>query len=120
MPTDWLADLSRSFRRHRGGRAGWFLQVHRDKLRVKSSDLPPRPGETGSPAARSVTLRTPPGPATVKDALEEACEIFDRVMAGTWAWPVADAMEEEEGRVTRAMVEKLAVKRHRKLSHFRH
>ena len=108
MPTDWLADLSRSFRRHRGGRAGWFLQVHRDKLRVKSSDLPPRPGESGSPAARSVTMRTPPGPATVKDALEEACEIFDGVMAGTWAWPVADAMEEDEGRVTRAMVEKLA------------
>jgi hypothetical protein len=82
--------------------------VHRDKLRVKSSDLPPRREETGSPAARSVTLRTPPGPASVKDALEEACEIFDGVMAGTWAWPVADAMDEEEGRVTRAIVEKLA------------
>jgi hypothetical protein len=44
----------------------------------------------------------------VKDALEEACKIFDGVMAGTWAWPVADAMDEEEGRVTRAMVKKLA------------
>jgi len=72
MPTNRLADLSRSFRRHRGGRAGWFLQLHRDELRVKSSDLLPRPGESGSPAARSATLRSSPGPATVKDVLEEA------------------------------------------------
>jgi transposase-like protein len=61
-------------RRKQEGWAGWFLQVHRDKLRVKSSDLPPRPRETSSPTARTVILRTPPGraPETVMICLVRA------------------------------------------------
>jgi len=39
----WLKDLSRSFKRSRGGRGGWFLQLHHDRLRVLSAELP----ETG-------------------------------------------------------------------------
>lgn len=92
----WLADLSRGFKRHRQGRTGWTVEVMRDRLRVVSSELPPRPGE---PAAqlkrRSVTLATPPGPATAAAALAECCSLFDQVVAGTWSWPDPDGIPGE-------------------------
>lgn len=83
----WLADLSRAFKRHRQGRSGWFLRVKRDRLRLLSDELPPRPEEGRSVAQRELTLLTPPGPATAAAALAEACLIFDQVMAGEWSWP---------------------------------
>jgi integrase len=84
----WMADLSRQFKRHRQGRPGWFLRVKRERLRLLSDELPPRPGEAiGGPTQRELTLATPPGPATAAAALAEACAIFDQVMAGTWRWP---------------------------------
>lgn len=92
-PPPWLADLRRSFKRHRQGRPGWILGETRDRLRLVSDELPPRPGE--SPAEgkrRSITLSTPPGPSTAAAALAEACEIFDQVIAGSWAWPDPDAV----------------------------
>ena len=65
----WLGDLSRQFKRHRQGRPGWFLRVKRDRLRLLSDELPPRPGETiGGPTQRELTLATPPGPATAMPA----------------------------------------------------
>ena len=83
-----MADLSRQFKRHRQGRPGWFLRVKRDRLRLLSDELPPRPGEAiGGPTQRELTLATPPGPATAAAALAEACGIFDAVMAGSWRWP---------------------------------
>lgn len=91
-PPLWLTDLRRSFNRHRRGRPGWILGEARDRLRLVSDELPQRPGE--SPAEgkrRSLTLTTPPGPSTAAAALAEACEIFDQVMAGSWAWPDPDA-----------------------------
>jgi hypothetical protein len=30
----WLRDLSRSFKRSRGGRSGWVIEQHLDRLRV--------------------------------------------------------------------------------------
>lgn len=94
----WLAELSASFKRHRRGRGGWFVEVHRDRLRVASCELPLRPGEAAeaAPKRRSVTLVTPPGPATAAAALTEACALFDRVMAGQWAWPDPEATPGEE------------------------
>lgn len=85
----WLADLSRSFKRHRQGRTGWTVEVMRDRLRVVSAELPPRPGEPSSdrPKRRAFTLATPPGPSTAAAALAEACALFDAVMAGAWHWP---------------------------------
>lgn len=84
----WLADLSRQFKRHRQGRPGWFLRVKRDRLRLLSDELPPRPGEAiGVTAQRELTMATPPGPATAAAALAEACAVFDQVMAGAWRWP---------------------------------
>jgi hypothetical protein len=85
----WLADLSRGFKRHRQGRSGWTVEVMRDRLRVVSGELPPRPGESpdAPPKRRAVTLNTPPGPATAAAALQECCALFDLVMAGTWSWP---------------------------------
>ena len=85
----WLADLSRSFKRHRNGRPGWTVEVMRDRLRVVSDELPPRPGEPLDPAPkrRAVSLVTPPGPSTAAAALAEACQIFDATLAGTWQWP---------------------------------
>jgi integrase len=84
----WLADLSKGFKRHRQGRTGWMVELHRDRLRVSSSELPARPGElSGQQRRRSVTLATPPGPAGFKDALAECCGVFDQVMAGVWSWP---------------------------------
>lgn len=94
---DWLADLSRQFKRHRQGRTGWFLRVKRDRLRLLSDELPPRPGEQGSAAKqREVALVTPPGPATAAAALAEACSLFDQVMAGSWRWPDPHAPAEHE------------------------
>jgi hypothetical protein len=93
----WMADLSRQFKRHRQGRPGWFLRVKRDRLRLLSDELPPRPGEAiGGPTQRELTLATPPGPATAAAALAEACGIFDAVMAGTWRWadPLAPSAHE--------------------------
>jgi integrase len=93
----WMADLSRQFKRHRQGRPGWFLRVKRDRLRLLSDELPPRPGEAiGGPTQRELTLATPPGPATAAAALAEACAIFDQVMAGSWRWadPLAPAAHE--------------------------
>lgn len=92
-----MADLSRQFKRHRQGRPGWFLRVKRDRLRLLSDELPPRPGEAiGGPTQRELTLATPPGPATAAAALAEACGIFDQVMAGTWRWadPLAPSAHE--------------------------
>jgi hypothetical protein len=61
----WLGDLSRQFKLHRQGRPGWFLRVKRDRLRLLSDELPPRPGEAiGGPTQRELTLATPPSPAT--------------------------------------------------------
>jgi len=90
----WLADLSAQFKRHRQGRSGWFVEVNRDRLRVVSTDLPPRPEEapTEAPKRRAVTLATPPGPASAAAALAECCGLFDAVMAGEWRWPDPEAM----------------------------
>ena len=94
----WLTDLSRQFKRHRQGRTGWFVEVMRDRLRIVSDELPPRADEPISDARkrRSITLATPPGPATAAAALGEACAIFDQVMTGTWRWadPLTPAAHE--------------------------
>jgi len=37
----WLTDLSNGFKRHRQGRTGWMVELHRDRLRVISGELPP-------------------------------------------------------------------------------
>ena len=93
----WLAELSTGFKRHRQGRAGWTVEVMRDRLRVVSGELPLRPDEPASAhrKRRAVTLATPPGPATAAAALQECCQLFDAVRAGTWAWPDPDGMPEE-------------------------
>jgi integrase len=90
----WLADLSRGFKRHRQGRTGWTVELMRDRLRVVSGELPPRPGESpdAPPKRRSVTLSTPPGPATAAAALQECCRLFDLVLAGSWSWPDAEGL----------------------------
>ena len=94
MPSPpWLKDLSRAFRRHRGGRTGWLIQVNRDRLRLVSHELPPRPEEPidVAPKQRALSLHTSPGPANTAMALSEACAVFDAVMTGTWSWPDAKA-----------------------------
>jgi integrase len=98
----WLADLRRSFKRHRLGRPGWMLGVMRDRMRVVSDELPPRPGEDLEPGKRrALTLQSPPGPATAAAALAEACSIFDAVLAGTWTWPDPQAPSiDGQGRLT--------------------
>lgn len=107
----WLSHLSTGFKRHRRGRGGWFIEVHRDRLRVTSSELPLRPGEPAEAALkrRSVTLTTPPGPATAAAALTECCLLFDRVMAGAWSWPDPDGVPAEEDplRLTPAVLQRL-------------
>jgi len=92
----WIADLSRSFKRHRLGRAGWSIEIKGERLRVVSSDLPPRPDEPpdSPPKRRAFTLTATPGPATASAALAEACKLFDLVMAGSWQWPDAQAAPE--------------------------
>lgn len=109
----WLADLSRGFKRHRQGRTGWTVEVMRDHLRVVSSELPPRPGDpSDQPKRRSVTLATPPGPATAAAALQECCTLFDAVMAGTWSWPDPDGIpgEGDPMRLSPAALQRLIVK----------
>ena len=83
----WLAELSTGFKRHRQQRSGWFLEVMRDRLRVVSSELPPRPDEPADtpPKHRAITLSTPPGPTHAAAALAEACALFDAVMEGCWS-----------------------------------
>lgn len=44
---------------------------------------------------RSVTLATPPGPATAAAALAECCNLFDLVRASAWSWPDPDGIPEE-------------------------
>ncbi len=90
----WLTDLSAQFKRHRQGRSGWFVEVNRDRLRVVTAELPPRPEEPPAEALkrRAVTLATPPGPVTAAKALQECCALFDAVMAGEWRWPDPEAM----------------------------
>ena len=107
----WLTDLSKGFRRHRQSWTGWTVELHRDRLRVCSSELPPRPDEQADapPKRRSVTLATPPGPATFRDALAEACNLFDAVRAGSWRWPDPAAVPEEgeAGRLTPVVIQRL-------------
>jgi len=107
----WLADLSRSFKRHRQGRTGWTVEVMRDRLRVVSAELPPRPGEAQSeaPKRRAITLSTAPGPSTAAAALAEACALFDAVMAGGWAWPdeTAALASDDERRLMPAHLQRL-------------
>lgn len=107
----WLADLSRGFKRHRLGRSGWTVEVMRDRLRVVSAELPPRPGEPADAPAkrRSVTLSTPPGPATAAAALAEACALFDAVRDGSWSWPDPSATpgEGDPGRLAPAVLQRL-------------
>ena len=118
MAPPWLTDISRSFKRHRMGRPGWFLELHRDKLRVSSTELPRRPGEAPSdrPVKRSFTLASEPGPRTASAALVEACELFDAVLAGTWRWPTADDLPASgdpgrlSGEVIRSLIERLRSK----------
>jgi len=102
----WLADLSRSFKRHRQGRPGWTIETMRDRLRVVRDELPPRPDEPADAPQkrRSVTLATPPGPATATAALMEACALFDQVRAGAWQWPDPDGVPSasDEARLTPA------------------
>ena len=89
----WIADLSRSFKRHRLGRPGWSIEIKGERLRVVSSELPPRPDELPDlpPKRRAYTLSAAPGPATASAALAEACKLFDLVMADSWRWPDAEA-----------------------------
>lgn len=89
----WIADLSRSFKRHRLGRAGWSIEIKGERLRVVSSELPPRADEPpdSPPKRRAFTLTAAPGPATASAALAEAGKIFDLVMAGGWRWPDSEA-----------------------------
>ena len=112
----WLTDLSRGFKRHRQGRSGWTVEVMRDRLRVVSTELPPRPNEpVDAPSKRrAVTLTTPPGPATAAAALAEACGLFDAVRSSSWRWPDPSAMpaEGDAGRLGPAMLQRLADQLH--------
>ena len=85
----WLRNLSQSFKAHRLGRSGWYVELNRDRLRLVSAELPLRPGEPPDQAhkRRAYSLSAPPGPATAAAALSEACTVFDGVVAGTWQWP---------------------------------
>ena len=96
----WISDLSRGFKRHRGGRPGWNIEVKNDRLRVVSAELPPRPGEEmgEAPKRRAITLRTEPGPATSAAALAEACKIYDEVLAGSFRWPDGLALADDPQR----------------------
>ena len=91
----WLDELSKGFKRHRQGRPGWNIEHKRDRLRVVSSELPPRPDEPQGAGAkrRAITLQSPPGAATQLQAATEAARIFDDVMAGTFKWPEPDGLD---------------------------
>lgn len=77
------------------GRPRWYVESMRERLRVLGDELPPRPEEPpdSSPIRRTVYLATPPVPSTFKDALSEACDRFDAVIAGTWQWPEPGAQD---------------------------
>ena len=111
----WISDLSKGFKRHRGGRPGWNIEVKNDRLRVVSAELPPRPGEVmgKAPKRRAITLRTEPGPATSAAALAEACKIYDEVLAGSFRWPDGLALADDPQRFGAAnlaeLVERLRV-----------
>lgn len=108
----WLSNLSRAFKAHRLGRTGWYLEVNRERLRVVSTELPPRPGEAIQGAGRrAFKLQTPPDPATSAAALAEACALFDAVMAGEWTWPDPEATPaaDDPGHLSPAALERLAL-----------
>ena len=111
----WISDLSKGFKRHRGGRPGWNIEVKNDRLRVVSAELPPRPREVMgvAPKRRAITLRTEPGPATSAAALAEACKIYDEVLAGSFRWPDGLALADDPQRFGAAnlaeLVERLRV-----------
>ena len=88
----WLKDLSRSFKRSRGGRSGWVIEQHLDRLRVVSAELPPRHDEPGESInkRRSITLQTSPGPHQTAEALAEAMALFEAVIDGSFRWPDPD------------------------------
>lgn len=92
---EWLSRLSKSFKAHRKGRTGWNVEVMRERLRIVSAELPPRPDEPADaiPKRRSLTLSTPPGPSYGTEALAEACAVYDAVAAGTWKWPDPDGLD---------------------------
>ena len=111
----WLAELSTAFKRHRQGRPGWFVEVSGDRLRIRTAELPPRPDEPADapPKRRDVWLRTPPGPATAAKALQEACELFDQVVADSWRWPDPDAQSaQDERRLAPSTLQMLMQKLH--------
>ena len=91
----WLDDLSKGFKRHRQGRAGWNIEHKRDRLRVVSSEFPPRPDEPQGAGLkrRAITLQSPPGAATALQAATEAAHIFDAVMAGIFKWPDPNGLD---------------------------
>lgn len=71
------------------GRPGWFIGLHRERLRLTSHELPPRPDEPAlstHTVTRGLLVETPPGPATIGSAIAEVCAVFDAVLAGTWRW----------------------------------
>lgn len=111
----WLAELSTAFKRHRQGRPGWFVEVSGDRLRIRTAELPPRPDEPADAPSkrRDVWLRTPPGPATAAKALQEACELFDQVVADSWRWPDPDAQSvQDERRLAPSTLQMLIQKLH--------
>lgn len=73
------------------GRPGWFVDEHRNRLRLLSHELQLRPGEVLDPerakTKRSLYLEALPGPNTTAAAITELCAIFDGVIAGRWSWP---------------------------------
>ena len=110
---EWLTRLSKSFKAHRKGRTGWNVEVMRERLRIVSAELPPRPGEPADtpPKRRAFTLKTPPGPSFGSDALAEACGVFDKVMSGTWSWPDPDGLDANGGdKLSPATLEKLVLR----------
>ena len=84
-----------------------------ERLRVVSSELPPRAEEPpdSPPKRRALTLTATPGPATASAALAEACKLFDLVMAGCWQWPASEAALEvgNPARLGVAAIERLKV-----------
>ena len=78
----WLQELSSGFMRHRHGRAGWFVELTGDRLRVRSTELPPRPEEPpeAPPKRRDVWLNAPPGPGQFQAELGQMK--YPLVMAG--------------------------------------
>ena len=85
----------------------------RERLRIVSSELPPRPDEPrdATPKRRALTLTTAPGPTFGTDALTEACNIYDQVMAGSWSWPDPNGIETSgDDKLSPATLEKLVLR----------